>query len=218
MNMQLTWRDPTTPWTQWALGELGRGVAEQRVGDHPRIVFYHGHTSIGPRPDETPWCSSLLNAAFACVGIEPTRLATAASWRHWGIPCALQDGAVVWFPPGDPDAGGTGHVGLYFGGRCLGGNQANRVSLAERAWGRAGAVRWPAGLMPPKFMATVTARRLNVRIGPGANFASVPTGAVDHGTELCVRAKLGAWLSVLVAMPDGRQVPGWVHGGYAEVA
>ncbi len=168
--------------------------------------------------DRTPWCSSALNAAFACVGIEPTRLATAASWRDWGVPCALQDGAVVWFPPGDPDAGGTGHVGLFFAGRCLGGNQANRVSLAERDWGRAGAVRWPAGIDPPKPMARVTARALNVRIGPGANFGIVPTGAVDHGTGLCVLEKLGAWLRVLVALPDGKQVPGWCHGGYVEGA
>lgn len=132
------------PWLLWALRELATGVREIPGKTHnPRVLYYHSFTRLRAKTDEVPWCSAFVCAAFENVDIASTRSAAAKSWVTWGQPCDLKDGAVIFFPKSDPDAGGTGHVALYYQGRALGGNQGNRVSLADKDMSRAVA-RWPA--------------------------------------------------------------------------
>jgi len=57
---------------------------------------------------------------------------------------------------------------------------------------------------------TVTASRLNVRIGPGTQYWRFDL--VDNGTSLQVLAQQGDWQ--LVKLSDGRT--GWVHGRYTK--
>lgn len=131
------------PWLLWALRELAAGVREIPGSRHnPRILYYHSFTRLQAQADEVPWCSAFLCAAFENVGVASTRSASAASWQAWGRPCVPQDGAVLFFPKSDPDAGGSGHVALFYRGQALGGNQSNRVSLATKDMARK-VCRWP---------------------------------------------------------------------------
>ena len=131
------------PWLAWALRELARDVREIPGARHnARILYYHSFTRLQAKSDEVPWCSAFLCAAFENVGVSSTRSASAKSWATWGQPCELKDGAVLFFPKSDPDAGGSGHVALCYRGQALGGNQGNRVSLANKDISRA-ICRWP---------------------------------------------------------------------------
>lgn len=133
------------PWMTWALRELGRRVHEIPGPKHnARVLYYFGFTrSTHVTADEVPWCAAFVSAALENGGARSARSARASHYREWGIPCELKDGAVCYFPPSDPDAGGSGHVGFYWRGKLLGGNQRNRVGLDARDF--SGCVsRWPA--------------------------------------------------------------------------
>lgn len=77
-------------------------------------------------------------------GVRSTRSAAASSYRGYGralrIPDELRPGAILYFAPNDPDAGGTGHVTILDSleglaqGRiwAIGGNQGNAVTSARR--------------------------------------------------------------------------------------
>jgi uncharacterized protein (TIGR02594 family) len=88
--------------------------------------------------DETPWCASFVGAVLAQCGIQGTGRLNARSYLDWGTPVKFGDavvGDVVVFWRGSPD-GWQGHVGFYAGVRgdqvlVLGGNQGNKVSIAE---------------------------------------------------------------------------------------
>jgi uncharacterized protein (TIGR02594 family) len=136
------------PWLVEALKDLGKGV-EEVAGpqNNPDIVEAFRHTSLGPQPDETPWCSAIMCAWMERAGIRSTRSAAAASWRDWGQ--ELPDGGqrlgcvVVMSRPGG------NHVALYLdeddvGVYCLGGNQGDRVSVRRYPWERITNFRWPS--------------------------------------------------------------------------
>jgi uncharacterized protein (TIGR02594 family) len=144
-------------WVAVALREIGV-VEDVRPGkSHPRIEAYHAVTRGGASPDDVPWCSSLVCWTMEQAGIPSTRSKAAASWATWGEAVMPRLGAVVLFGKSDPDAKGTGHVGIALGVSggevyVLGGNQKNRVSVATRKVRDAVAWRWPTaqGSTPPR--------------------------------------------------------------------
>lgn len=135
------------PWLQIARRELG---VKERPGSahHPRILQYHAKTRLHATSDEVAWCASFVGWCLEQAGIASTRSAAAASYRTWGQPWELVDGAIVVFGKADPDAAGTGHVGFCVGVEgdhvlLLGGNQGNAVTIAKRPLSRIVAKRWP---------------------------------------------------------------------------
>lgn len=135
-------------WVRVGLAEVGV-VEDIRPGKSlARIEDYHAVTRGGRSPDDVSWCSSYLCFCFESAGIQSTKSKMAASWASWGYPTAPRQFAVVFFNKKDPDAGGTGHVGICLGisGQelyLLGGNQSNKVSIATRKMADAHSWRWP---------------------------------------------------------------------------
>lgn len=71
----------------WMRGELGQREIPG-VKDNPRIRWYHTHcANIGSKehPDETPWCSSIMNACADECGMEKTDNALAVSWKPYSV-------------------------------------------------------------------------------------------------------------------------------------
>lgn len=143
---------PAVPrWVAIGLGEIGV-VEDKRAGKtHSRIPQYHAATTGGTALDDIAWCSSFLCFVMEQAGIRSTRNKTAISWARWGERTLPRLGAVGVFPPTDPDAGGTGHVGIALGVSgsvvyLLGGNQQDRVSIASRQVAKAIDWRWPAAV------------------------------------------------------------------------
>jgi uncharacterized protein (TIGR02594 family) len=116
-----------------AKGELG--VAEiLGPENNPRVIEYHSTTSLAPKFDKTPWCSSFVNWVMDQAGVTGTNSAWALDWKTWGKGIdepAL--GALAVFR--HPD--GTGHVGFVAGTtpsgmiRVLGGNQLDTVMYRD---------------------------------------------------------------------------------------
>lgn len=153
------------PWIPVALGELGV-LEDIRPGrSTARIEEYHAVTGAGVAPDDVPWCASFACWSLEQCGIKSTRSKTARAFATWGAPCVRTSkvaptrwrwtvGAVVVFGPRDADAGGSGHVGFLLGASgpdvwILGGNQQNRVSIAQRKAADVLAVRWPESVPIP---------------------------------------------------------------------
>jgi uncharacterized protein (TIGR02594 family) len=132
------------PWLAWALRELRRGVREIPGSVHnPRILYYHTFCRLHAKADEVAWCAAFVCAALENGGMRSTRSAAAVSFANFGRPSELVDGAIIGWGKHDPDAVGTGHVALYYKGKALGGNQANRVGLDVRDMGKIAFCRWP---------------------------------------------------------------------------
>jgi hypothetical protein len=132
------------PWIVWAWREYLASVREVPGTRHnARVIYYHSFTRLHALTDEAAWCASFVCAALENGGVRSTRSARAADVIEWGVACGLVDGAVCYFPPSDPDAGGSGHVGFYWAGKLLGGNQRNRVGWDARDWTTATFARWP---------------------------------------------------------------------------
>ena len=121
-------------WMSIAHAELG--VVEV-PGDenNPQIVKYHATTSLGPQPDEVPWCSSFVNYCISKAGLRGTNSAMARSWLDWGKEISdFETGCVVVLKRGAPP---RGHVGFFVGEegnkwiRLLGGNQTNSVRISS---------------------------------------------------------------------------------------
>lgn len=142
---------PVPTWVAFALAEIGI-VEDARAGkSNRRIEQYHAATRGGTTLDDVPWCSSFCCWVFEQAGIGSPRSKAAASWEHWGYAVAPRLGAVVLFGKHDPDAKGTGHVGIALGVSAnevyvLGGNQQNRVSVAARDKRKVLAWRWPSAV------------------------------------------------------------------------
>lgn len=123
------------------------GIREGK--DDKRIVAMHQHTGLRAQSSKVPWCSAAVCAWFEQIGIRSTRRATAASWKTWGVECEPRPGAVIIFGKHDPDAAGTGHVGIVVdwpqGGwvEVISGNQNNAVTLKQYPLTQAVSVRWP---------------------------------------------------------------------------
>jgi|GEM_PF-1920779 len=117
------------PWMEIAKGELG--VTEIAGANHnPRIIEYHGTTTLKATTDETPWCSSFVNWCMTQANITGTNSASALSWKNWGTKLVKP----VYGCIGVIDrGGGKGHVGFVVGKNSkgdiilLGGNQSNKV-------------------------------------------------------------------------------------------
>lgn len=105
---------------------------------HPFIQWCHLLVGLGDnQPDETPWCSSFVNAIAWQLRLPRSKSAAARSWLAIGETVdlsfasvgydvvVLKRGAQPW----------QGHVGFYAGATpthvsVLGGNQSNTVSIA----------------------------------------------------------------------------------------
>lgn len=118
-----------------ALHEIG--VQEQNGSKHnPRIIEYHGCTSLKATADEIPWCAAFVNWCLRVAGVVGTNSARARSFLTWGVPVSLteaQRGDIVVLSRGNNIS--EGHVGFYTGCKdnnvlLLGGNQSNRVSIS----------------------------------------------------------------------------------------
>lgn len=134
-------------WVKVARKEIGvHEIAGSK--DNPRIVFYHGFTTLKATDDETPWCSSFLCFVFG----GGTKSAAARSWATWGqhldrfIPGCI----MVYSRTG----GNHVNIGLEQAKdgsvRGLGGNQGNRVS--DDTWHSKSVIlayRWPPGVPIP---------------------------------------------------------------------
>lgn len=123
---------PTERWLEAARAELGTGEVAGD-GNNPRIVAYHASTDGGPAADSVPWCSSFVNFCVQKAGVQGTRSKAARSWIEWGRPSEFVPGAIVVLKRGAPP---KGHVGFFVGAdngriQLLGGNQADRVSIAS---------------------------------------------------------------------------------------
>lgn len=137
------------PWLQEAIRDLG--VREGK--DDTRILAYRAFTKARPWAKTSgagsAWCSDAACAWFERAGVASTRSAAAASWKRWGRDSGLLPGAVVVFGPHDPDAGGTGHVGIVsrapVGGmvEVISGNCGNAVRRKLYPVSAVVACRWP---------------------------------------------------------------------------
>jgi uncharacterized protein (TIGR02594 family) len=92
-----------------------------------------------PQSDEVPWCSGFMNWIAWHLRLPRSKSLMARSWLNVGRPIELKDAIpgfdVVILYRGDPN-GPSGHVGWYAGQgegyvKLLGGNQGNRVSIAD---------------------------------------------------------------------------------------
>jgi len=59
-----------------------------------------------------------------------------------------------------------------------------------------------------------TTSALNVRAGPGLNFAILAGSPLPTGTAVDVDAESGVWRHVKAKLADGSALVGWAHGGY----
>jgi uncharacterized protein (TIGR02594 family) len=126
---------------------------------NPKVRAYFKYTRFPAKlvNKKTAWCAAALCAWLERAGIRSPRSARAADFRTYGAAVALADaqpGDIVYFPPHNPDAGGSGHITVFEAWEtdalgkllCLGGNQSNSVCV--KTYGREGAeVRRPPGAL-----------------------------------------------------------------------
>lgn len=138
------------PWLPIALGELGT-VEMPGAANNSRILEYHKATSLQASQDAVPWCSSFTNWVLREAGITGTNSAAARSFASWGKAVRPCLGAIVVMSRGANPA--HGHVGFFLDARdgvlfLLGGNQNDRVSIAQYGASRVLGYRWPAVAHP----------------------------------------------------------------------
>ncbi len=116
------------------------GVSEIAGTEHnKRIIEYAEQSGLGGIiDDETPWCSTFVN--FCCEELDYAKSgkANARSWMQVGTKITNpKPGDIVVFWR-ESIHSWKGHVGLFLGYSsdrekvfCLGGNQGNKVSIAE---------------------------------------------------------------------------------------
>ncbi len=136
-------------WLTHARKDLG--VREGR--DDTRILGYRAYTKERPWAKTSgkgsAWCADFVSAKLEETGVRSTRSAGASSYKRWGKECEPKPGAVVFFGPNDPDAGGTGHVGFISAYpadgwvEVLSGNCRNAVRLKNYLVSDIVACRWP---------------------------------------------------------------------------
>lgn len=134
------------PWILIALAELG--VAEvPGEKNNPRVLEYHGTTSLKATADFVPWCSAFVCWVMECSKIDSTRSASARSWAGWGQTLAKPKlGAIAVLERGNQSW--QGHVGFVIDTDAtkvyvLGGNQGDRVSVAAFQKSTVISYRWP---------------------------------------------------------------------------
>lgn len=142
----------TPPWLVLARSKIG--LRETPGPRHTaEIVEWVKRLGGGWADDETPWCGAFVGYCLAASLPDeplPNNPFGARNWLRFGVPCRPQPGAVLVFWRGRRD-GWQGHVGFCAAEdreafHVLGGNQANRVSIARIARARLLCARWPAGI------------------------------------------------------------------------
>lgn len=88
----------------------------------------------------------------------------------------------------------------------------NKVMLEEVANLKKQIATLTAKPTTPTQTGVVTSSSLNMRTGPGTNFAIIRT--LTLGTEFTVIKKEGDWLQI--RLKDGKE--GWVHSGYVKLS
>ena len=126
--------------TAYEIAKSYLGLAEWPGARHnPQVVGFFEQSGHGwVEDDETPWCAAFVGAVLAQAGMRGTGKLNAQSYKDWGEEVSLEDaqrGDIVVFWRESPNSW-KGHVGFYEGQRhdtimVLGGNQGNKVSIAE---------------------------------------------------------------------------------------
>lgn len=130
--------------TPFELAQRFVGVSEAPGAvAHPQILAMLRLDSEWPKDDEVPWCSAFVNYIAWLLRLPRSKALNARSWLSVGAPIALADAAagfdICVFWRGSKD-GPQGHVAFFAGLESdgiaqrlhvLGGNQGDRVSVAE---------------------------------------------------------------------------------------
>ncbi|WP_404813677.1 NlpC/P60 family protein [Geomonas agri] len=132
-------------WLKIAAGEVGQREFP-RSPANPRIIIYHGSTSLRATSDEVAWCSAFVNWCLRQAGITGTNSAAATSWLHWGQMTCPKPGAITVVRKNT----GQNHVSFYIDEtrdyyKLLGGNQGDQVRISnyyKSHWVAQGH-RWP---------------------------------------------------------------------------
>lgn len=133
-------------WMERAFSELGVSEVKGRL-HNPRIVEYFklaGHAEVSD--DETAWCAAFACAILEQSGVRSTRSLRARSFATWGVECQPKEGAIVVLQRGNDRT--LGHVGFCVSVTAdtvtvLGGNQSDKVCVADFPRDRVIAWRWP---------------------------------------------------------------------------
>jgi len=133
------------PWMKIAAAEVGQREFP-RSPANPRIITYHGATSLRATSDEVPWCSAFVNWCLRQAGIAGTNSAAATSWLHWGQITCPRPGAITVIRK----TTGQNHVSFYISEtrdyyQLLGGNQGDQVRVSNyyKSHWLAQGYRWP---------------------------------------------------------------------------
>jgi uncharacterized protein (TIGR02594 family) len=133
------------------------GLTEFPGASHNQTIMrWLDQLSAWWRDDETPWCGVFVAHCMQATGqVVPKYWMRAKAWAEWGeeLPSPVL-GCVVVF-----ERKGGGHVGFVVGRArsgnlmVLGGNQGNKVSIAEFARDRVVGYYWPPGvaMLPPAW-------------------------------------------------------------------
>jgi len=140
------------PWLVEAQHDLGmKELIAGELNPSVRAMFHYTDFPLDMVNKRTPWCAAAVCAWLERAGVRSPRTARAANFARYGTEVALehaQPGDIVVFGKADPDAGGSGHVALFWQRRgelvdVLGANQSNRVCIAPRSVVRITAIRRP---------------------------------------------------------------------------
>lgn len=185
--------------TVYSAAHAHLGVQEWAGAKHnPAILDLWKDAGIeGITDDETPWCAAFVGAVLGEVGLRGTGKPNARSYATWGEEVAFADaqvGDVVVFWRGKPK-GWQGHVGFYAGRvgnkiKVLGGNQGNRVSIADYDTSRLLAVR-RAPVPRTSAAQSKTVRASAAQIAAGVGTAGTAIGALDGDAQKIVLAFAG---------------------------
>lgn len=154
------------------LCELGQSEKVGIVFNNPRIVQYWSLAKVPDKvkDDEVAWCAAFHGMCYETTGQAGTKSGLAKSYLKWGIqlPEPKLFCTAVLNRANDPlGKEYTGHVGFVVGIKAnsvvlLGGNQGNKVSIAEFSKSRvhASGYRWINTATPfvdDNFMAPLSA-------------------------------------------------------------
>lgn len=142
---------------EWlVIAERYLGLKEVHGPAHaPEILKWWTLIHAAVSDDETAWCAAFVGGVLEEAGYCSTRKANARSYTRWGFRMKEPAvGAVVTFWRGTPD-GWQGHVGFVVGKdqkgnlMVIGGNQADKVSIAPFDTARILQFNWPSEVPPP---------------------------------------------------------------------
>jgi uncharacterized protein (TIGR02594 family) len=140
------------PWLVEAQHDLGmKELVAGELNPNVRAMFHHTDFPMDMVNKRTPWCAAAVCAWLERAGVRSPRTARAVNFARYGTAIDLEHalpGDIVVFGKVDPDAGGSGHVALFWQRRgelvdVIGGNQNNRVCIAPRPVVRIVAIRRP---------------------------------------------------------------------------